>query len=116
MCVCIGLSVLHCMVKLSVVCCETVYVMHSYLSLRRPPRMEPKPSPPPAGPSAAAVTQSNTELVAALDTLKLEFKKLREEYRKDIDTLMADLDQERKKVRSLEVDVDRLKKRYHREN
>ncbi len=77
--------------------------------------MEPKPSPPPAGPSPGAV-QSNAELLAALDALKLEFKKLREEYRKDIDTLMADLDQERKKVRSLEVDVDRLKKRYHREN
>lgn len=76
--------------------------------------MEPKPSPPPTGSSATA--QSNTELVAALEALKLEFKKLREEYRRDIDTLMADLDQERKKVRSLEIDVDRLKKRSPREN
>lgn len=83
-------------------------------SLHRPPRMEPKPSPPPPGSSATA--QSNTELMATLEALKLEFKKLREEYRRDIDILMADLDQERKKVRALEVDVDRLKKRSPREN
>lgn len=76
--------------------------------------MEPKPSPPPPG--SLAATQSNTELMATIEALKLEFKKLREEYRRDIDILMADLDQERKKVRALEVDVDRLKKRSPREN
>ena len=82
------------------------------LVFHRPSKAEPKP-PPPASSSAG---QGNTELMAALEALKQDFKKLRDEYRNDIDNLMADLDQERKKVRSLEVDVDRLKKRSNREN
>lgn len=77
--------------------------------------MEPKPSPPPP-PASTSAAQSNAELVSLVEALKLDFKKLRDEYRHDIDTLMADLDQERKKVRALEIDIDRLKKRSAREN
>lgn len=54
--------------------------------------------------------------MSALEALKQDFKKLRDEYRKDIDTVMTELDEERKKVRLLEVDVDRLKKRSNRED
>lgn len=82
------------------------------LAFCRPSKLEHKPSPPPS----TSATQGNAELMAALEALKQDFKKLRNEYRNDIDTLMADLDQERKKVRDLEVDVDRLKKKSHREN
>lgn len=67
----------------------------------------PKPSPPSTSPAPAQV---NNEWKAAFDKLKEDFVKLRSEYRKDIDTLTDDLDAERKRVRALEVEVDRLKK------
>ena len=52
----------------------------------------------------------NADWKTAFDELKADLKRLRDEYRKDIDILTDDLDKERKKVRELEVDIDRLKK------
>jgi len=58
------------------------------------------------GASEEAVKQLKDELAS----LKKIVEELRTEYKKDIEILTQDLDEERKKVAGLQVEIDRLKK------
>jgi len=65
------------------------------------------PAPPVVkGASEEAVKQLKDELMS----LKKVVEELRTEYKKDIEILTQDLDEERKKVAGLQVETDRLKK------
>ena len=58
------------------------------------------------GASEEAVKQLKDEL----SSLKKIVEELRTEYKKDIEILTQDLDEERKKVAGFQVEIDRLKK------
>ena len=58
------------------------------------------------GASEEAVKQLKDELAS----LKKVVEELRTEYKKDIEILTQDLDEERKKVAGMQVEIDRLKK------
>ena len=68
------------------------------------------------GVSEGVVKQLREELdslkkeVESLKSLKTEVESLKSECKKDIEILTQDLDEERKKVAGLQVEIDRLKK------
>ena len=57
-----------------------------------------------------ASEESVKQLKDELASLKKIVEELRTEYKKDIEILTQDLDEERKKVAGLQVEIDRLKK------
>ena len=68
------------------------------------------------GISEGAVKQLKEELdslkkeIESLKSLKKEVESLKTDYKRDVDILTQDLDEERKKVAGLQVEIDRLKK------
>ena len=73
-------------------------------------------APVSTGVSEGAVKQLKEELeslkkeLESLKSLKKEVELLKSDYKKDVEILTSDLDDERKKVAGLQVEIDRLKK------
>ena len=73
-------------------------------------------APASTGVSDAVVKQIKDELdslkkeIESLKPLKKELELLKSDYKKDVEILTQDLDEERKKVAGLQVEIDRLKK------
>ena len=73
-------------------------------------------APVSTGVSENVVKQLKVELdslkkeVESLKSLKKEFELLKSDYKKDVEILTQDLDEERKKVAGFQVEIDRLKK------
>ena len=81
-----------------------------------PPVSTSTTTPVSTGVSEGVVKQLKEELdslkkeVESLKSVKKEVESLKSEYKKDIEILTQDLDEERKKVAGLQVEIDRLKK------
>ena len=72
--------------------------------------------PASTGVSDGVVKQLKDELdslkkeIESLKPLKKELELLKSDYKKDVEILTQDLDEERKKLAGLQVEIDRLKK------
>ena len=81
-----------------------------------PPVSASTTAPVSTGVSEGVVKQLKEELdslkkeIESLKPLKKELELLKLDYKKDVEILTQDLDEERKKVAGLQVEIDRLKK------
>ena len=81
-----------------------------------PPVSTSTTAPVSAGVSEGVAKQLKEELdslkkeIESLKPLKKELELLKSDYKKDVEILTQDLDEERKKVAGLQVEIDRLKK------
>ena len=95
----------------------SIYSVKPEVPVNTPPVPSSTTAPPVStGASEGAVKQLKEELeslkkeLESLKSLKNEVELLKTEYKKDVEILTSDLDDERKKVAGLQVEIDRLKK------